>query len=79
MFDVAGRSEDAQKLTWKNINEEGETATVKLERGKTSATRELPLTKKTMELMNEIRSENNKDGSVFSFNNAKALRVNLKR
>ena len=45
LFDVAGRSEDAQKLTWERIKPNGEAGIVVLVQGKTNAKRELPLTK----------------------------------
>ena len=76
---MGGRSEDASKLTWDRITKDGEQGRVDLAAGKTSAKRLSVLSKKTMNLLDQIRTENNKNGAVFSFSSAHNLRVYLKR
>ena len=79
LYDVSGRSEDAFHLTWDKIEQRGAQGVAELEPGKTSTKRTNPLTSRTMDLLKELGSEENKTGKVFKFTSPHYLRVYLKR
>ena len=56
LYDVAGRSEDAFYLTWDRIKVNEERAIVDLAQGKTNSKRQLPLTKRTVDLLTQLQA-----------------------
>ena len=81
LLDVAGRSEDAIGVRWKDITEETNYgAVVEIRPGK-AAGGKCVLTKKTLDLLNELRRNRaGKDGDlIFHWEKANSLRKSMKR